>query len=99
MLNRMGLSICYKEVLRIRTRLASHAKKISQNGMIYPNHINPKLMTAVAIDNFDHNKRRISRENKTEYRRDVTSNSDEEPLLSGVDTPRYEKALHTRLYC
>lgn len=59
-LNRLGLSISYDKVLRIRARLAAYALKISENQMPIPSHFDTNGYVTVAFDNFDHNEALIS---------------------------------------
>ena len=59
-LNRLGFSISYDDILRIRTRLAMYAKINSQNSIPLPSHFNPESYVTAAFDNFDHNEATLS---------------------------------------
>ena len=54
-LNRLGLSISYDEVLRIRTRLAEYATKSAQSIVPLPSHFILNDFITGAFDNLDHN--------------------------------------------
>ena len=53
LLNHCGLSICYDENLRIRTRLAEYAKETSASGSILPSHFDHESFVTAAFDNLD----------------------------------------------
>ena len=52
-LNHGGLSICYDDILRLRTRLALYTKYMSDNDCILPLHFNPDSFVTAALDNLD----------------------------------------------
>lgn len=64
-LNRLGISILYDEVLRIRARLASYAIQISRNAMPISSHFDTNNYVTAAFDHFDHNECTISGSNST----------------------------------
>lgn len=66
-LNRLGLSISYDEVLRIRTCLASYASSNCPEGCVVPlpSNFNPDTYVTAAFDNFDQNEATISCLNST----------------------------------
>ena len=64
-LNRVGLSISYDEILRIRTRLALYTGKKCEINVPIPSHFDKNSYVTAAFDNFDHNEATISGLNST----------------------------------
>ena len=59
-LNRLGLSISYEEILRVRTRLATYAKLTFETSIPLASHFNTESYVTDAFDNFDHNEATLS---------------------------------------
>lgn len=105
MLNRLGLSICYDEILRIRTRMAQFTKIQSLNNVPLPNHFDINNYVTGAFDNFDHNENTISGLHSTHDTVAVLfQNVDEnfnqkKPNISEVHFDQRTRSLTTLLKC
>lgn len=64
-LNRLGLTVSYDEILRIRARLATFIIENHQNKVPLPYHFNTRNYVTAAFDNFDCNEATISGLNST----------------------------------
>ena len=59
-LNRLGVSIPYDDIFRIRTRLVAYANKNCRSSVPIPSHFDPNSYVTAAFDNFDHIETSIS---------------------------------------
>lgn len=104
-LNRLGESISYEEVLRIKTRLAAYANINCRTIVPLPSHFDPSSYVTAAFDNFDHNETSISGLESThdtvavifqDYNANYHSNK---PKVSVVSLNYDVRSFNTKLKC
>uniref|UniRef100_A0ABD2W9L6 Uncharacterized protein n=1 Tax=Trichogramma kaykai TaxID=54128 RepID=A0ABD2W9L6_9HYME len=59
-LNRLGVCICYEEIVRIRARLAAYTVQENSINVPIPSHFDSTSYVTTAFDNFDRNEATIS---------------------------------------
>lgn len=64
-LNRIGVSVGYVEVMRIRNDLAEYVLECGEQHVPLPSHFRTDMFTVAAFDNFDHNESTLSGLNST----------------------------------
>lgn len=104
-LNRLGLSISYDEILRIRTRLALYTTTISENRVPLPIHFNSTNYVTAAFDNFDHIEATLSGLDTTHDTVSVLFQDQDsnyhttKPDISSISIDSRARALTTQLKC
>ena len=103
--NHLGLSICYDDNLRIRTRLANFAKECGINGVILPIRFNPELLTTAAFDNLDFKDSGLSGDQSVHDTKIVLfqdkdpHNQRKKPSLSEANISSEDRSFHSLLKC
>ncbi|KAJ8668266.1 hypothetical protein QAD02_009929 [Eretmocerus hayati] len=96
LLNRLGLSISYDEILRIKTRMAFFALKCWISRVPLPSHFNRHAYVSAALDNYDDKK---SHDSVSVLFQDDDDNPERKPKISEFDIDKSRKTLDEILEC